>query len=239
MRALANINGEDLLFIDIETVSVVKTLEPETPLYEAWKYKARYSNELNRKTGEQYTLEEFFESKAALYAPFAKIVCITVGKIKNEKIYIKTYFGDEKDLLTIFNNDVVKFKNANPKVTFCGLNNIGFDEPFIMKRMIINGVVPNDLIDTGESKPWLQRSVDLGKIFQSTSFYPDSLLAIATALGLPSPKDGIDGSQVTEAFYNGKIDKIVEYCEKDVITTINIFRKFKFQEPITEVKIIK
>ena len=235
MKILENVNGEDLLFIDIETVSSVKTLVEGTQLYEAWKYKARYGNELNKKTGEVYSIEEFYESKAALYAPFAKIACITIGKIKSEKIYLKTYSGDEKTLLKDFNNDTMKFKMVNPKISFCGLNNIGFDEPFILKRMVINGIKPNELIDCGESKPWLQKSIDLGKIFQGTSFYPDSLIAIATALGLPSPKDAIDGSQVTEAFYNGRIADIITYCEKDVTTTINIFRKFKFQEVITDI----
>jgi predicted PolB exonuclease-like 3'-5' exonuclease len=38
-------------------------------------------------------------------------------------------------------------------------------------------------------------------------------------MGIPTPKDNIDGSQVARVFYEEKnIDRIVIYCEKDVIT---------------------
>lgn len=235
IRALQNVKTEDVVFIDIETVSSVKELEVGTQLYDAWAYKARYQNEINRKTGKEYTLEEYFEEKAALYAPFAKIVCITVGRIieKSMKVVVKSYYGDdEAELLTRFNDDLTSVSSKNPNTVLCGLNNIGFDEPFIFKRMLINQIKPTTLIDSSGLKPWEVKSIDLGKLFQGSSFYPDSLLAIATALGLPSPKDGIDGSMVTEVYYKGGLDKIVKYCELDVFTTANIFRKMRFEETI-------
>lgn len=241
MNFLDKIKTEDVVFLDIETVNAVKTLKKGTPLFDAWEYKARYQNEINRKTGELYSTEEYFNLKAALYAPFAKIICITVGRIiDNSKIVVKSYWGDdEKELLTDFNEDLKAVYAKNSNTTLCGLNNIGFDEPFIFKRMIINGIRPQKLLDSSGLKPWEVKSVDLGKLFQGSSFYPDSLLAIATALGLPSPKDGIDGSMVTKVYYEGGLERIVAYCEKDVVTTANIFRKFKFEEEITEVVIKK
>jgi hypothetical protein len=36
------------------------------------------------------------------------------------------------------------------------------------------------------------------------------------AMGVPSPKDDIDGSQVHGEFWKGNIDRITTYCEKDV-----------------------
>lgn len=244
MRILEKINAEDVVFLDIETVSVEENLVEGTPLYDAWSYKARYANELNKKTGLQFTVEEYFKEKAALYAPFAKIICITVGRIiqkKDEepKIMIKSYFGDdEKELLSNFNDDLGTVCAKNPKTVLCGLNNVGFDEPFVFKRLIINEIKPTKILDNSGLKPWETTSIDLGKLFQGTSFYPDSLVAIATAMGLPSPKDGIDGSMVTEFYYAGKLDDIVRYCERDVVTTINIFRKFRF-EPVIEELITK
>lgn len=241
MRVLEKVKTGDVVFLDIETVSLEENLVEDTPLYDAWSYKARYANELNRKTGLEYTLEEYFKEKAALYAPFAKIICITVGRIieksgEEPSIMIKSYSGDdEKALLEDFNNDLGAVCAKNPQTVLCGLNNIGFDEPFIFKRLIINGIKPVKLLDSSGMKPWEVTSIDLGKLFQGTSFYPDSLVAIATAMGLPSPKDGIDGSKVTEFYYAGKLDDIVKYCERDVITTVNIFRKFRFETVIEEV----
>lgn len=235
IRALKDVKTENVVFIDIETVSLVKDLDPTTQLYDAWAYKARYQNEINRKTGLEFTLDEYFKEKAALYAPFAKIVCITVGRIveKDMKIVVKSYSGDdEKELLDRFNEDLIAVASKNSSTVLCGINNIGFDEPFVFKRMLINKIQPNVLIDSSGLKPWEVKSIDLGKLFQGSSFYPDSLLAIATALGLPSPKNGIDGSMVTEVYYTDGLDKIVHYCELDVFTTANIFRKMRFEEAI-------
>lgn len=243
MNILERVKAEDIVFLDIETVSLVKELEKDTPLYAAWEYKARYQNELNRKTGLVFTVEEYFKEKAALYAPFAKVVCITVGRIvNNSTIVLKSYYGDdEKELLSNFNNDLTIVLSKNPNTTLCGVNNIGFDEPFLFKRLIINGIRPMKLLDSSDKKPWEVKSLDLSKAFQGSSFYPDSLVAIATALGLPSPKDGIDGSMVTQVYYDGGLESIVHYCERDVATTANVFRKFRFEEEITdiEVKVIK
>jgi predicted PolB exonuclease-like 3'-5' exonuclease len=84
-------------------------------------------------------------------------------------------------------------------------------------------------------KPWDIKTIDLSALWKGTSFYPDSLLAVASALGLPSPKQGMDGSEVSEAYYAGKIDEIAEYCTLDVLTTANIFRKF-LNRPILKLK---
>ena len=86
MKQLENLREEDLIFYDIETARAVDVLKEGTPLYEAWKYKARYQNELNKKTGETFTVEEYFYEKAPLYAPFGKVVTVVVGRIKDNKI---------------------------------------------------------------------------------------------------------------------------------------------------------
>ena len=55
----------------------------------------------------------------------------------------------------------------------------------------------------------------------------DSLSAVAATFGLPTPKDALDVSQVSDAFYENRLDEIVTYCQKDVETTIRLFRKMK------------
>ena len=41
-------------------------------------------------------------------------------------------------------------------------------------------------------------------------------------MGVPSPKSDIDGSQVSEVYWvNGELERIKEYCERDVAATAN------------------
>lgn len=229
MKQLENLNESDLIFYDIETARVVDQLEENTPLYEAWKYKTRYSNELNKKTGLEFTAQEYFHEKAALYAPFLRVVTIVVGRIKDNILYLKAYASyDEKELLEEFNKDLQAVYNNNPKVRFVSFNGVGFDTPALEKRSIINAVKPATLLSEGHLEPWKVTQIDLSKVWKGNAFYPDSLVAVATALGLPSPKDTLDGSQVSQAFYNGKLPEIVKYCLKDVESTARIFRKLSF-----------
>jgi predicted PolB exonuclease-like 3'-5' exonuclease len=226
MKFLQQYNEKDIIFFDVETVRAVDKLTPDSHMYDAWIYKSRYNNEMSRKTGEAMTPEEFFEEKAPLYAPFAKIACIVAGRIVDDNcLSLKSYVGDERDLLAEFNQDLKKM--AKLSTALCGFNNIGFDQPFVAKRMLVCGLTPHDMLDTAHLKPWEVKHIDLSKLWQGTSFYPDSLLAVSAALGLPSPKQGMDGSQVSEAYYKGKTKEIAEYCTLDVLTTANIFRKFK------------
>ena len=47
-------------------------------------------------------------------------------------------------------------------------------------------------------------------------------------MGVPSPKDDIDGSMVGDVYWNeNNLERIVTYCQKDVITVANIVLRFK------------
>jgi hypothetical protein len=235
MKQLENLNENDLCFYDIETARAVKVLEEGTPIYDAWKYKARYQNELNKKTGQEYTLEEYYYEKAPLYAPFGRVVTIVVGRIKDNKIYLKSYASyDEKELLQEFNRDLELVYQSNPKTRFVSFNGVGFDTPYLEKRSIINGVKPSTLLEESHLEPWKVTQLDLSKIWKGNAFYPDSLVAVASALGLPSPKDALDGSEVSNAFYEGRLDEIVTYCLKDVETTARVYRKLAFLPDLEE-----
>jgi hypothetical protein len=49
---------------------------------------------------------------------------------------------------------------------------------------------------------------------------------MAHVLGIPSPKGDIDESQVASVFYEEKnLERIITYCEKDVVTVAQIFLK--------------
>lgn len=228
MRELLELKEEELIFFDIETAPVEKELKIDTPLYDSWEYKVN-------KDGKKESAEiiESYSNEAGLYPEFAKIISIVVGSIYKGSIYLKTFdHEDEKELLTAFNKALGEQKNKKKRLT--GFVNIGFDTPFVFKRMLINGISPNKKVDSSGLKPWEVDEVDLGKIWQGTSFNRASLINISTAFGLPSPKDDINGSDVGRVYWNEEngLDRISKYCARDVETTINIFRKMCLRDTL-------
>ena len=77
-------------------------------------------------------------------------------------------------------------------------------------------------------KPWDVKHIDtmdLWKFGDVKNF--SSLNLLAHVLGIPSPKDDIDGSQVAKTFYEKKdLEKIINYCKKDVITLARVYNRF-------------
>lgn len=227
MRELLKLNEEKLIFYDIETASVVPELEPDSPLYNSWEYKV---NKDGKSTQED--ILESFKKEAGLYPEFTKIVSIVVGKIVNGKIALITLDDEqEADILNRFNS--ILDRNTDCKLV--GFVNIGFDTPFVFKRMLINKIKPNDKVDSSGLKPWEVEEIDLSKSWQGTSFARASLINIATAFGLPSPKDDISGADVGKVYWTeGKkgLARISKYCRKDVETTINIFKCMRLEDPL-------
>lgn len=224
MRILKKQDIEDILFIDIETAPIEETLETGSPLWDAWEYTCI-------KNGEE-DIAGSYAKTAALHAEFGRIVCITIGAVRDNKIILKSFDDvDEKTLLENFNASVSKF--VTNKTFLCGHAVIAFDAPFIMKRCLINDVDLHIILDTAHLKPWEVSYLDTAVLWKGTGFKTSSLISVATALGLPSPKDDISGADVGAAFFRGEIDRIVHYCEKDVITVINIVRRLRGEEPLS------
>ena len=62
-----------------------------------------------------------------------------------------------------------------------------------------------------------------------------SLKLMANILGIPSPKEDIDGSTVKTVYYEDKdLDRIVKYCELDVITTAQVFLRLRNEELLND-----
>jgi predicted PolB exonuclease-like 3'-5' exonuclease len=51
---------------------------------------------------------------------------------------------------------------------------------------------------------------------------------LSLALGIPTPKEGVDGSQVFEFYRAGRIEEIVAYCKRDVETTRAVYKRMRF-----------
>lgn len=227
MRALTKLKEEKLIFFDIETARVVDELIPDTPLYDSWDYKVNKDGEMT-----QEEVIQSYKKESGLYPEFSKIICIVAGKIVDGGIVLVTLNHPEESTILNKFNDLL---NRNSDCKLIGFVNIGFDTPFVFKRMMINGIEPHGQLDVSGLKPWEVDQIDLAELWKGSSFARASLINIATALGLPSPKDDINGSEVGDVYWNGGekgLSRISKYCRKDVETTINIFRALRFQQPL-------
>ncbi|MCX6260988.1 MAG: ribonuclease H-like domain-containing protein [Bacteroidia bacterium] len=233
---LANVKPEDILFLDIETVPTASSYTMLDQSFQAhWEKKSRQFRDAVQ------SAEEVYE-RAGIYAEFGKIICISVGLIKEKTPFsfrIKSFYGDdEKTLLSEFSAMLNKF-SKNREALLCAHNGKEFDYPYIARRMIINSMIIPDILDNAGKKPWevkLLDTLDLWKFGDYKSY--TSLDLLTTTLNIPSPKDDIDGSMVAGIYHNEHdIKRIAKYCEKDVLAVAQVLLRFMNLPKIEEEKI--
>ena len=223
---LHKLNLDDILFLDIETVPLHQQYsELSVEAQMLWEEKTRYQRK------EEFSAEEFYD-RAGIWAEFGKIVCISVGyfsfRHQQRTFRVTSFTGEEKELLEDFSR-LVNEHFSRPNKLFCAHNGKEFDFPYISRRMIINGIeIPQKLQLFGK-KPWEIPHLDTMEMWKFGDYkHYTSLKLLAHILGIPSPKDDIDGSEVRNVFYNeGDINRIATYCEKDTITVAQILLRFR------------
>lgn len=234
---LDNVKVEDILFLDIETVPQSPsygTLDPEMQAQWEKKSKALRIND--------QTADEAYE-RAGIYSEFGKIICISVGFIKDKNPFsfrLKSFFGNnEKEVLSNFAEMLLKFTSARKEALLCAHNGKEFDFPYIARRMIINRMMIPEILDNAGKKPWevkLLDTMDLWKFGDYKTF--TSLDLLTTVLGISSPKDDIDGSMVSKVYYiDNDLPRIVRYCEKDVIAIAKVLLRFMNMPELKDEKI--
>lgn len=108
---------------------------------------------------------------------------------------------------------------------FIGHYITGFDLRFIMCRAIVLGVkVP--ALWPRDPKPWDHAVFDTMTAWAGAKG-TISLDRLCEALGIDSPKGEIDGSQVAQAWADGRFDEIAAYNRRDVVAVREVFRKFE------------
>lgn len=137
-----------------------------------------------------------------------------------------SYYGDnEKEILEQFTDIAGKIMSKYPKMQWVGHNIKGFDMPYIVKRCLVNGVsVPKDF-HFQKRKPWENCLLDTMDIWKFGGYNTAKLGLIAEILGIPSPKDAMSGPEVNEYYWNGRLEEIKIYCEKDVKATAEVMLK--------------
>ena len=235
MKIVKEIDPSRVLFIDVETVPLSSGYnELPEELKPFWDRKA---GQISR--GDGSTPEEMFE-KAGIYSEFGRIVTISAGVITRSGdirgLRVKSFYGDdEKSLLEEFAAMVTAFSRGK-EALLCAHNGKEFDFPYIARRMLINGLPVPALLDNAGKKPWEVNLIDTMELWKFGDYkHYTSLALICTLLGIPTPKDDIDGSQVAGIYYNeGDIKRIALYCEKDVLALARLFLRLRGDDTIDD-----
>lgn len=154
---------------------------------------------------------------------------------------VKSFYGDdEKKLLQDFLTTLQQLESTNNKWSFTGHNIKEFDIPFICRRLLINQLNIPAFLDFQNMKPWETNMIDTFQYWRFGDYkHFTSLKLLAAALKVPSSKDDIDGSMVGEVYWKDKqLQRIVTYCQKDVVTTGNIVLRFKNMPLLTNDQVV-
>lgn len=137
----------------------------------------------------------------------------------------------ERELIERFFDGIERY--APTLVTW---NGSGFDLPVLHHRALIHGVAAARYWDNGDNDREFRwnnylnrfhaRHTDLMDVlagYQARAFTP--LDQVAALCGLPG-KMGMDGSRVWEAYREGRIDDIRDYCETDALNTYLLYLRW-------------
>ena len=233
------IKMNNVLFLDIETV----------PQKENWSEVPEITKELfSKKTAyqrkEEITPEDFYE-RAGIWAEFGKIICISVAYFTNvtqeRNLRVTSFSGDNEKQILIYFKQLLETHFNKPYHVLCAHNGKEFDFPYIARRMIVHQIELPAKLNLFGKKPWEVPHLDTMELWKFGDFkHYSSLQLLTSILGIPSPKDDIDGSEVARTYYKDKnLERIVSYCEKDTIAVAQLLIRFNNENLIEEKEIIK
>lgn len=234
---LLKVDLSKVLFLDIETVGSSMEFEQlDDDMQALWTRKANQITPSAEPLSHEEVVQTYWD-KAGIYAEYGKIVCISVGVIivdrrkRSIECRIKSFKSDdEKEILTDFSQMVTQYYNDPEIHFFCGHNIKEFDIPYICRRLLINGLPLPIILDIHGRKPWENKFIiDTLQLWKFGDFkHYTSIKLLTKILGVPSPKDDIDGSMVHKVYYEDQdLDRIATYCEKDVLAVVQLLFKFK------------
>ena len=226
------------LYFDIETIPA------DESSHEALRY--LYNRKVEKKMKEKGidhdeavvefgTFEKFVDG-TGFDGSFGRVLCIAYA-VNNEETRVICNDNNEKKTLEDF------WFIAKQIDLFVGHNIMEFDLKFILQRSIMLGVKPTwtRFMEPGK-KPWdMIKHLDFARykslpIFDTMHEWSNwgnpkvGLEHLALAMGIPTPKEGIDGSEVWNFYKAGKVKEICDYCMRDVETTRAVYKRIAFED---------
>lgn len=236
-----------ILFLDVETVSVQPDYAHLDPRGQAlWRQKSAW---LARSAEQPWTEEDYarqYAERAAIYAEFGKVIVISAGFLfeggDGQVLRIKSFAGDDEAAVLQDFVDLLEKKFNHPgRHILCGHNIREFDIPYLCRRMLVHQIPLPALFQIAGKKPWEVKHIvdtfEQWKFGDMKNF--TSLDLLAYTLGIPSPKEGMDGSGVGSAYWAEKrLDDIRQYCERDVLTVAQIFLRLQGKPLLGEHEVV-
>ncbi|MEY3236382.1 MAG: hypothetical protein RI883_483 [Bacteroidota bacterium] len=232
---LEKVSLEKVLFLDIETV-------PQTYQFPDLEEKTKYLFELKTRfqQNEDKSFEQLYNEKASIFSEFGKIVCISVGFVREtttgKQLRMKSFYhDDEETLLNQFKKLLDEHYNT-PYHILCGHNAKEFDFPYICRRMLINGIKLPAVLDIAGKKPWEISHLDTMELWKFGDYKAyTSLALLCHVFKIPTPKDDISGADVARVYYEeNDLERIKVYCEKDVVALVQLFLRMRGDALIDE-----
>lgn len=215
------------LVIDIETA-------PVQPFRELTPQQQHYL--MDRPAG--YGNRETADQRLNLTPLYGKVITIGVWLVKENKgcilfegeenawipeldIADMCFSGDEATMLEAFWKIVAKYPGRI--ITW---NGRWFDLPFLYLRSAIHGIKParNILGQRYTIDPHCDL-FEVATFFGATKITGYNLESYCHAFGIDNPKEQLSGKDVAEAYLEGPIEEIAEYCMRDVAATLELYRK--------------
>jgi DNA polymerase elongation subunit (family B) len=192
-----------ILFFDIETLPTEQSLRD------------------NGLLDPQIKLDEAeIVKKLSLSATTARILCLAYTLEPPADSPVLVLGGEERDIIEGF------WQLATETNLFVGHNLLDFDLRFIYQRSVIHSIKPSRDIPFAR-----YRNAPVYDTMHEWSKWGRehvSLDLLARTLGIPSPKESLDGSKVYPYFRAGRFAEICDYCSRDVETVRRVYRRLTF-----------
>ncbi len=227
------------LFLDIETVPGIYRFDDLDQTK-----KKLFEKKVQYRLNDDTTVEDLY-GQAGIWAEFGKIIVISAGffvKDDGSEFRLKSFASDDevqllKDFAALLNTKYFQRKDLK----LCAHNGKEFDFPYIARRMIINRIpLPSQLSMHGK-KPWETPFCDTMELWRFGDYKHHTSLELLThILGIPSPKQDIEGKDVARVYYEEKdLERIKKYCENDVIAVARILQRYMGKELLKDEQIVR
>jgi hypothetical protein len=166
--------------------------------------------------------EEQYIKRLSLSAITARVLCVGYALEPPADAPAQILAGDEAAILKEF------WWLVERADLYVGHNVLDFDLKFMVQRSTLHRIKPSREIPFARF-----RNAPVFDTMQEWTRWGRegvSLEALALAMGLASPKDGMDGSKVYPAFQAGRLEDVYAYCRGDVETVRRVYRRLKFVE---------
>ena len=220
-----------LFYFDLETTTDYKDFDDfkkQNPVGAKTFELKHHRAKINGDNYWQGTVEESYINRAPLLGDYGKIIVISYGFFKGDEFLISSKtisdFNSEKEFMLFIARLLNRAEQRN--FVLSGHNIKRFDIPFIFKKMLKYSIKIPNIINFHNKKPWEMILEDTGELTKANAFTYSSLADVTYLLGISTPKNDIDGSDVHRVYWeDNDIERIKKYCEKDVIAVKEIAKR--------------